>query len=182
LICTGKFGKIGKIPVLSKMKKILFFSFALHLLIIADLYSQSGWVWQNPLPQGNNLFRIKLFGSGTGFSHSYYNILRTSNFGNNWQIVSYSNESIFDNYWINDQTGFYLSGDVTNSVQLYKTVNGGTNWQSIYSFSINAPNKLYWLNNNTGFALKLFSLARYKNFKTTNAGLNWSIVLMIQQS
>ena len=47
--------------------------------------SQSGWFWQNPLPQGNNLFAVFFTDANTGTAvGDYGTILRTTNGGVNW--------------------------------------------------------------------------------------------------
>jgi len=70
------------------MKKFLF---ALILLVnISNIsFSQSGWVWQNPTPQGNTLLSIQFLNSLTGYAGSDAGtLLKTTNGGLNWEINS----------------------------------------------------------------------------------------------
>lgn len=44
------------------------------------------WVWQNPLPQGNNLKCVKFIDANTGYAVSDVSILKTTDGGNTWII------------------------------------------------------------------------------------------------
>lgn len=138
-----------------------------------DIFPQSGWVWQNPVPQGNYLNDIKMFISGTGYCKSEYNILKTTNFGNNWFIILNS-EYVIDIDFINELTGYHIKGNYDNHNQLFKTVNGGATWNFINIFSDIISAKMYWLDERTGYTLK-YSLANGDRIleKTTNGGVDW---------
>lgn len=68
------------------MKKIiLLFQVALLFLTLTEAYSQPGWFWQNPLPQGNNLNSVKFMNTTTGWAvGGGGTILITTNSGTSW--------------------------------------------------------------------------------------------------
>jgi len=101
----------------------------------------------------------------TGFNHG--DILKTTNAGNTWvsQVSTYTT-SIYGIAFINSETG-YLAG----SISIYKTVNGGTNWQIIYNSTTNEIfTDVFFTNNNTGYVVGSYG----RLLKTTNAGVNWN--------
>ena len=58
------------------MKKFLYIF--LFTTISNLTFSQSGWFWQNPLPQGNPLFGLKMFDANNAVCVDWDNILKTS--------------------------------------------------------------------------------------------------------
>jgi photosystem II stability/assembly factor-like uncharacterized protein len=158
------------------MKRILFFIFALQLFISVNIYSQqSGWVWQNPLPQGNDIYYVKMFNSGTGYSSTPYHLLKTTNYGTNWNIIL-EKDGIGLIYFINESIGINSIGNI-----IYKTTNGGINWYTIYTFTDFYVSLFNWQNETSGFALQnspsnVPIYYKSKIYKTTNGGSAWQMV------
>lgn len=155
------------------MKKILFSFLVLHVIISIDVFSQqSGWVWQNPLPQGNDLFNIKMFNSGTGYCRSYFGILKSTDFGSSWSIIKYDKRINYV-FFLNETTGYYSQTDISSGIsEIFKSVNGGLNWQRIYNaFSDAYFTPMNWLNETTGFAFRDYN--RHRILKTTSGGVSW---------
>ena len=101
----------------------------------------------------------------TGFNHG--DILKTTNAGSTWvsQISSYTT-SIYGIAFTGAETG-YLAG----SISLYKTTNGGTNWNTVYNSTANEIfTDIVFTNANTGYAVGSYG----RQMKTTNAGVNWT--------
>lgn len=101
----------------------------------------------------------------TGFSQG--DILKTTNAGESWvsQISSYT-LSIYGISFTSSETG-YLAGSLT----VYKTSNGGTNWQTIYNSTTSEIfTDVFFTNENTGYVIGSYG----RLLKTTNAGLNWT--------
>ena len=66
------------------MKKLIL-TLSLLTLFVNISFSQPGWFWQNPLPQGNNLTSVKFINTTTGWAVGIEGtILRTTNGGTNW--------------------------------------------------------------------------------------------------
>lgn len=147
------------------MKKLIYLSI-LSLLIATNIYPQSGWFWQNPLPQGNDLRSISFLNSNTGFAvGNFGSIIKTTNIGETWSLVDLP--SIYNYLYINftnSYTGYILKSD--NG--LLKTTNGGINWSLIYAFS-NYISGISFYGGNTGIAVTNSGL-----LKTTNGGYNWT--------
>ena len=68
------------------MKKI---SLIMALLITMTMQIDAQWFWQYPLPQGNDLSKVKMVSSTTGFVVGEYGtILKTTDGGTTWAIQS----------------------------------------------------------------------------------------------
>jgi len=153
-----------------------FIAIVLFLLFNAPLvFSQIGWYWQNPLPQGNNLTSITSTNSNTLFIVGYGgSILKSTNAGINWKNLTIGK---FDNfkkiYFINENIGFIVRSDNT----IFRTINSGTNWDSIYTPSFGIRNMCF-KNANTGI---IFGNSQ-QIFKTTNNGDSWFLLSTISAS
>lgn len=94
-----------------------------------------------------------------------------------WTLVNpfpNRSEAITDIYFINDQTGFFISKEYYYSphkTHLYKTTNGGINWNRslIDSASRYEEAKFCFIDEQTGY------ITEGKTFITTNSGIQWSV-------
>lgn len=113
---------------------------------------------------------IEFINTTTGYAVTGYNhgdILKTTNAGNTWvsQVSSFT-LSIYGISFTSDETG-YLAGSLT----VYKTINGGTNWQQIYVSTTNEIfTDVYFTDANTGYVIGSYG----RLLKTVNAGVNWT--------
>jgi len=91
-----------------KFLNSLIFLFLFITLLCLDLNAQSGWYWQNPLPQGNDLYDISFVGTSRGWAvgdHGY--ILHSDDGGLNWtQQNSTTTNELHAVYFINSNTGW----------------------------------------------------------------------------
>lgn len=157
------------------MPKILL-TIALIFGINSVLFSQSGWIWQNPLPQGNNMSNLQFVNPTTAYAMCFNSVMKSTNAGSNWNIY-YTNHSQNNTslQFINETTGFIVS----DSGIVLKTVNGGVNWSVLYDFHQAKFHKIYFSDVNTGYLL------RYNNYgyrgttlyRTSNSGITWSGLL-----
>ncbi|MCV6020772.1 YCF48-related protein, partial [Escherichia coli] len=88
----------------------------------------SGWIWQNPLPQGNHLNSVRFAPGGrVGFSvGNDGTILWTKDGGFNWQMVEpLINTSFTSVYAIDEQTAIAVG---TRGTIIF-TENGGREWR-----------------------------------------------------
>ncbi|MBU1180494.1 hypothetical protein KJ885_06130 [Patescibacteria group bacterium] len=112
--------------------KILLFGFL--VIFSSSLFSQSGWFWQNPLPQNNNLKAVKYITStfvlAVGDNGT---VLKSTNGGSTWTklpapknpgIVGETTNPLSSISFINENTGWIVGG-----YSIFKTVDGGTTWQ-----------------------------------------------------
>jgi photosystem II stability/assembly factor-like uncharacterized protein len=157
--------------------KVRTISFLLTTLLITQfIFSQSGWFWQNPLPQGNWLNCIQMFDANTGYSYNMDNIIKTTDGGENWQVLytgfNTDNTSLS---MIDVNTGYIL----LDSTKIIKTFNGGYNWNFISNYTARdyRPSILYFTSQNTGFLFGRNAAYYTRGTKmeiTSNGGLNWS--------
>lgn len=158
------------------MKKNLILFFALLFIFTGNLYSQSGWFWQNPKPQGNNILGFKMFDSDNGIFINSDNILSTHDGGQSWQRIytgfPWKNKSIS----MADENTYFILAD---SSSIIKTTDRGNSWKYISTQQdIKYSSFIYFKDINTGFAVKIpgntFSMSI---FRTTNGGSNWRNVI-----
>lgn len=162
------------------MKKIFFLIFT---LLSFEIHSQSNWFWQNPSSPSNYLYSIQalsesvLFSAGSGGT-----ILKSTNGGQNQIIIKTTDAG---QTWMQQNTGtgtvWFWSVKFSNENKgwasgldkIYKTTNGGTNWNPIQVFNPNAsinfksvsllsPSSLFYCGT-SGMIVK-----------STNAGDNWT--------
>ncbi len=130
-------------------KKLKFFLFLL-ILINCKSFSQDGWFWLNPLPQGNYLTDAEYAGNNIVYVSGYGGtMMKSTDNGVSFSVMQNKEcgESII---FINELTGFSNS---TNGI--LKTTNGGNNWRyipapvdSVNDFSTSPQISLYGLKNN----------------------------------
>lgn len=98
-------------------------------------------------------------------------VARSTDQGLNWSVspafhqpgLSFNSLSFID-----ANTGWIAIGGYTGAVPIYRSTNGGLNWEIIYMASI-YPVYLQFLNSSTGYYKTSSTL-----YKSTNSGYNWS--------
>ncbi|HJY64225.1 MAG TPA: YCF48-related protein [Ignavibacteria bacterium] len=146
------------------MKKILnkkcsaVIGIMIAFLSLSNLMSQTGWY---PLQSGtsNVLHSVYFINSLTGFLAGNDVVLKSTNGGTSWQIISqnFGGTSVF---FTDASTGLVCNGT------LYRTTNGGTTWTNL---NFSALNTVHFVNSQTGYAAGSNSQVLI----TANAGLNW---------
>lgn len=164
-------------------------------LTINSLKAQGSWTLQtNPLGSGDAALLGKMqFVSATEgwISVSSGGLLHTTNAGVNWTIrTPFPNESVWslsdpdiNLCFINQTTGWLIKSFGTSEIDLhgvvvYKTTNGGNDWQRIV-LSQNTPDDLglqiQFVDENNGWAsIYSFSSGNFSFLKSTDGGNNWS--------
>lgn len=97
------------------------------------------WYWQQPLPQGNTIHDVEMFGSGQGTAvGAKGTILHTDDSGSNWSVDTPQGElDLYDVEYIDDQTG-WIVGDRT----VLKTSDAGAHWAA-QSVGVSAEGRYY---------------------------------------
>ncbi|MBE2219551.1 MAG: hypothetical protein IAE90_15175, partial [Ignavibacteria bacterium] len=146
------------------MKKILLILIGITI-ISSTILAQSGWFWQNPLPQGNSLSSARLINSDINYlAGGAGTIVKTTDGGNSWSFInSGTTENILGLHFVNETTGL-----VVTNTQIRRTTNQGINWNVVYQYS-SSLRSLNFINDNTGIVTGNFGLIA----KTTNGGLNF---------
>lgn len=133
---------------------------------------------------GNNWNSLGTFNGGqvlfsdaqTGFIFGSNEILKSSNGGVSWtnKLTINSSRSITGLYFTDANTGYAASGDWTDSLLIFKTIDGGETW-NLHSFDLinyGLVYNLFFYNANLGFITNLDG----QILRTTDGGLNWTEV------
>jgi len=126
-------------------------------------------------PNSNWYFiRVIFLNSNTGYAFSWTEIFKTTNSGNNWNII---NVDLYpeDIAILNKDTMLAVKSNSFNG-GVYRTVNGGYNWENIWNIGSNGnPSKIYMFNKDIGFSCQpITSESRFR--KTTDGGFTWSLI------
>ena len=109
-----------------------------------------------------------------GSSGNYGVVLKTTNSGNNWQVIANISElCIYDIDFINAMTGWICGNDFNFDPKIFRTTNGGNNWtiQNVPANDAWYFNTIKFVNSNLGFC----GGQSGQILKTTNMGVNWTI-------
>jgi photosystem II stability/assembly factor-like uncharacterized protein len=152
------------------MKKVLLVSVVLLSVLIFqnNMYSQSGWFWQNPLPTGNSLNSVKFIDVLTGIAVGESGtILLSTNSGITWRIVNTNSRFRLNSVCVLDSLTLIAVGD---SGKIKKTTDRGNIWFSINSGITSDFNSVVFVSSQTGF-IGGDSVV----LKSVNGGNNWSV-------
>ncbi len=172
------------------MKKIIYVLVCLVFVISSLIYSQSGWYQQtNPL---NNvqLVQIHFVSASEGWISAVNGkLLHTINSGNNWLTVTpettdtlYASSDAAGNLsFVNPLTGWVIYSKVSlsqfNGPAIYKTTNGGINWNKLSAPAYEGGFTIRFVDANNGWIMLVNPSSNTTGiFRTTNGGTNWSIV------
>lgn len=151
--------------------------------IIPDIYSYqkdsstSGWFWQNPKPQGNDLYALHSFNSSDYITMGAYGTTIISKFGGG---------SLSINYYVGGFSGSILSVDFINenngvavgvSGTILKTSDGGLTWQRVSSGITKTLNAISFASTNIGVIVA----DRGNMLRTTNGGESWYQLPIVTQ-
>jgi photosystem II stability/assembly factor-like uncharacterized protein len=166
------------------MKKIIISLFVI-ICTLQVVYSQSGWFWQNPLPQGNLLHAVTFINRDSGMAVGISGTLMiTTNGGQNWNIKTIYRNFVCRDIQINNHI-CYVSGINFNpqtsiyTGYLFRSTDFGNSWVQVLTENEDCYNALYFINEFTGFLAGGF-YGKVK--KTTNGGLIWSTQQLINES
>ena len=150
------------------MKKTLPFIFIISLVLLTNVYPQSGWFHQDSGAVStfyrsvhfvNNNMGWVVGGPGT--------IIKTNNGGTNWfSQTSGTGQGLFTVFFLNINTGWTAG---TPGV-IRKTINSGINWLPQTSLSGETITSIFFGNENTGWYV---TSPGGSICKTINGGTNW---------
>ena len=149
------------------MKKILLLIILNTLFYSSDLYPQSGWFWNNPSPQGNDMYDVIFADKNTGWIvGDVGSILKTTDGADSWSLQKTNSNQYMRAIYVIDYNNVYICG---YNGDVVKTTNGGTNWiakntgTNILLLSVHFENiNIGWIGGEGGLV-----------YKTTNGGVNW---------
>ena len=114
------------------MRTLLFLLFAFGLEMA---FAQSGWFWQNPLPQGNRLFDVEMLSDSVAVAVGWGGtIMKTNDAGLSWTVNPqgenvYLSDVAFNKHGAGVAVGFVLSTQLA-PVVLHSS-DGGENWSAL---------------------------------------------------
>ncbi len=131
--------------------------------------SSSGqWVWQNPLPQGNTLQDFSFIDTNNGFAvGARGTILRTTDGGNNWDILASGTEDdLYGVAYTDPNTGTVVG----NFGAILRTTDAGNHWTIQRDGMTDVLFGVSFTDANTGTAVGSDGLI----LRTTDGGANWT--------
>jgi photosystem II stability/assembly factor-like uncharacterized protein len=135
------------------------------------------WIWQSPLPQGNPINTMQILPSGVGWAGGRNVLMKTTNSGNTWTVVAnWQNGTIKKVQFLNPDNGWLLAdnGDWNSSItEIYRTFNGGRNWQRLVRMTNLSAADFYMLNAGGGILIGDSSYSG-RIYRTTDGGASWS--------
>jgi photosystem II stability/assembly factor-like uncharacterized protein len=154
-------------------------------LVMAVLFSfsslafsqQSDWIWQNPKPQGNDLFQVNMINQNLAYAiGNGGTVMKSADGGVTWAILNTGTTKNLRqaDFLQNGLTAYALGYAQGAGSCIIKTTDGGINWQNV---NINQNYYLYsidFIDEQTGFVGGRIGLENNFIFKTTDGGLNWS--------
>jgi photosystem II stability/assembly factor-like uncharacterized protein len=157
------------------MKTIRILTFIL-ILISGSIYSQQGWFWLNPLPQGNHLNAVSYVNSTIVYVSGHGGtLMKSTNGGLNFTIIPTGLRDNLNVTFINEITGFSPSGS-----GILRTTTAGLNWQYFHILNNFTVRQIHYVNN-----LNLFALLKSGTYvdssayiyKSTDLGISWNVCL-----
>lgn len=146
-------------------------------LFTQSINSQSGWFWQKPLPQGNDLSNLFLLTHSIGYCMNYDNILKTTNNGDTWEVTYTgfnANNSAF--CMLGENEGYII----LDSSILIKTKDGCKTWEYVSQIPPVYSPLLKFFGRDLAVILSkekyLNSTKGSRIMISTNSGTNWKTV------
>jgi photosystem II stability/assembly factor-like uncharacterized protein len=160
------------------MKKISFLLFVLLIFCVierssAQYVEQSSGVNLQLTSVSSSLINSSYIGWICGDSGT---VLRTTNMGYNWVNVSVSGNPssvTMVNIFGIDANNAITAGVLSPTTWVWKTTNGGTNWNIVFIQQGGCINSIWMKNTSIGIMVGNPVGGRWSIWKTTNGGLNW---------
>ena len=148
----------------------------LIFLPLASILPQTNWHWQNPLPQGNNLFDVQFVNSTTAYAAgSASTIIKTTDAGLTWNVTEYAGASskILQSLYFLDENNGWAGG---YDGKLLHTTNAGVSWDSVTGHTIQIITGISFPNPLLGIIVSSYqySTCCASIFRTTDGGVSWT--------
>ena len=167
---------------LNRLSTILLYTSIISFIIafnFSDNPPVSGWQQQfMPNFNGKPLKDITFTDSLTGYALIGYDnsdsnfILKTTNSGDNWDVIRIENRQINKISFLNNDTG-YVCGANPLTAYLIRTTNGGLNWSNVNTSATGWEiTNMFILNTDTMWTCE--TQINYYIRRTTNGGNSWT--------
>ena len=130
---------------------------------------------------GRNFTKVKFLDNNTGFAGTNYatgggRLYKTTNGGDEWIILNNPNEYFsYDDISVLNEQEIWAARDLPFDGGVYRTTNGGLNWQRKYYDISQGADRIYMINSRIGFIAD-GNVTNSRLWKTSNAGNNWSLL------
>jgi photosystem II stability/assembly factor-like uncharacterized protein len=146
----------------------------LVVLTVLAVSARAQWFWQNPKPQGNILHSMFFINSQEGWAGGENGtIIHTADGGNTWDIqYNFFPNIVYSVFFLDSQTGYAAGGPPDWTSTIYKTTDGGANWQCMFPFymSDRILNNIFFVNGQVGWAVG----ERSEAYRTDDGGSSWA--------
>ena len=134
--------------------------------------------WTIQKDSAGNLYSVQFLDNQTGYVLGNGNhgiIYKTINAGSNWNLIhDFNPAGIFrDMSFVNNDTGWVCSIDAFDG-GVFKTTNGGMNWQRQLNYGVYNPQVVFFINKDTGW----IGNDNNRLYKTINGGQNWDLEII----
>lgn len=152
------------------MKVITMFVFV-SFFIALQVNAQSGWDWQNPLPQGNDLYSVHMFDQNTVIAVGIGStVMKTTDAGNSWTIRRFADgteNGIRSLYFFNSLIGVAVGAQGT----IIRTTDAGTTWTTQTTGTTRSLFSVHFNDVNNGIAVGRQGTILH----TSDGGFNWTL-------
>lgn len=152
-------------------------------ILLSFALADTGWQWQNPLPQGNDLNDVWCLDSLTVLSvGNHGTVLRTETGGQFWTVEHVDSlERLYSLWFVDSQTGWFLGTDIRSDATTYifKTTDSGNEWMQIpVGMAIGIVNSMCFTSESVGYLVGNNGLV----FKSSDGGESWLDISIPQTS
>ena len=137
--------------------------------------SKGNWTYQNPLNGRGDFNDIQFIDAEKGWMvNNLGEIHKSTNGGNNWTIQYDANYQLTNIFFIDDQVGWAVGSNYSNS-SILKTIDGGTTWIFSTTDKVNRIRSLYFVSNLIGWIVGNDNNQNNVIIKTIDGGANWNV-------
>ncbi|MCX6305377.1 MAG: YCF48-related protein [Bacteroidetes bacterium] len=149
------------------MRRILITSW----LVCLTAFAHSQWTWRNPVPQGNDLNVIRIKNDNSIWAAGYVGtVMHSEDGGLGWEMINLVGHARYTNFigldWPGDSTGFA----VDRSGYIYRTLDAGITWDSMYWETEEYLNASCFTDTQDGFVV----CSGGKIIRTLDGGNTWT--------
>lgn len=153
------------------------------VLVICAFWSfenYSQWFWQNPYPQGYNLYSATDVDINTLVAVGEFGtIIRSTDNGQSWSVKSQVIDGQFSSIFSVDPNNIYAAGYDYNDTltKFLKSTNMGNDWEMSVITTPNLPGKLYFFDEDDGFIITHLPGANFSSqiLRTSDGGSSWIV-------
>lgn len=143
-------------------------AFLILFLSTSTVFSQDGWYWQNPSPQGNLLYDVCFMDESNGWAVGAYGIiLYSSDFGTTWtKQESQTVDDLFSVFFLTAENGWAVGVD---GCILHWD---GNSWEFQHSGTDLQLHDVYFINSQSGWAVGQNETV----LRTSDGGETWTSI------